>query len=125
MKTRSSAVLLAVCLSTSMFAAEAASAEGQSGRVVVVNGYRAEAAPAAVRPSILRMPVTALAGGSTVLPVDESYDHLFVAHTDENGNIVIVCTDDHKAAEVTSSSTDTVLRVRPRLNMQRMAAERE
>jgi hypothetical protein len=124
MKTRSSAVLLAVCLSTPMFAAEAASTEGQSGRVVVVNAPRAQVTQTAVRPSIMRAPV-ALAGASTVMPVDESYDHQFVARTDENGNIVIVCTDDHQAAEVTSSSTDTVLRVRPRANMQRMAAERE
>jgi hypothetical protein len=121
MKTRSSSVLLAVCLSTPLFAASAA--DSRPGRVVVVNAPATEVTTAA-RPSILRMPAVTLAGASTFLPVDESYDHLFVARTDENGNIVIVCTDDHKAAEVTSSS-DTVLRVRPRQNMQRMTAERE
>ena len=122
MKRRSSTVLLAVCLSTPLFAATAA--EPRSGEVIVVNGYTAPASQkTAVTPSILRMTVTSLAGSSTVRPVDESHDHLFVAQTDENGNIVIVCTDDHKAAEVTSS--ETILRVRPRANAQRMAAERE
>ena len=122
MKRRSSTVLLAVCLSTPLFAATAA--EPRSGEVIVVNGYRAEASQkASPAPSIMRMAVTQLAGSSTVMPVDESHDLLFVAQTDEYGNIVIICTDDRKAAEVTSS--ESILRVRPRANQQRMAAERE
>ena len=118
MKRRSSTVLLAVCLSTPLFAATAA--EPRAGRVIVINEYRPEAS---ATPSIMRKAVVQLAGSTTVMPVDESHDHLFVARTDENGNIVIVCTDDQKAAEVTSS--ETILRVRPRRDMQRMTAERE
>lgn len=120
MKMRNSAALLAVCLSAgSMLAAPAG--EPQAGRVVIE-----QKAAATARPSVMRMPVT-LAGSTNVAAVDESHDHLFVAQTDANGNIVIVCTDDHEAAaQISSDSVDTVLRLKPRMILKRAnTAERE
>jgi hypothetical protein len=127
MKNRSSAVLLIACLSATPLLAEAA-AERPAGRVMIVHEPSAPAAhTVAQRPSIMRMPI-AQASGSVVAPVDESFDHLFVAQTDANGNVVIVCTDDHEAAAAgvsSSSEIPTVLRLRPRLVMKNNSPERE
>ena len=138
MNTRSSAVLIAVCLSaTSLIAAPPADRVVRETALTVsvdangvlrqstVEEQRALASQAVAAPSIMRMPV-ALANGAVVAPVDESFDHLFVAQTDEAGNIIISCTDDHHAAAAISSANapvDTILRLKPR--MARLTAEME
>jgi len=135
---KSFAVLLAVCFSaTSLFAAQPANRQGgEETRITVsvdANGNLRQSTvqeqlaltPKTVVPTIMRMPV-AMSNGSVLAPVDESFDHLFVARTDADGNIVVVCTDDHEAmAEISSSSVDTVLRLKTKALVKRMNAERE
>jgi hypothetical protein len=137
MNVRSSAVLLAVCLSaTAVFAAPPAQREVSATKITVAvdaNGnFRQTTVQEQLvlattpRPSIMRMPVAAQSSRSNVVALDETHDHLLVARTDADGNIVIVCTDDHSvAADVTSSTVDTVLRLKTRELAKRMKAERE
>jgi hypothetical protein len=76
------------------------------------------------RPSILR--VQASAHGLSIT-LDESFDHVYSVRTDDEGNFLFNCTDDHheSAAFVAkTASIDTILRVKPQTQRARVA-ERE
>lgn len=76
------------------------------------------------RPSILRVLTSGTAIG---LALDESFDHLYLVHTDDEGNFVFNCTDDHQEAAAfvaRAAAIDTVLRIKPATQRVRIA-ERE
>lgn len=77
-----------------------------------------------VRPSILR--VQASAHGLSIA-LDESFDHVYTVRTDEDGDFVFNCTDDHSESAAFVAKTaaiDTILRIKPQLQRARIA-ERE
>ncbi|HYH05539.1 MAG TPA: hypothetical protein VEK11_00630 [Thermoanaerobaculia bacterium] len=76
------------------------------------------------RPSVMRVLTSGKAVG---LALDESFDHMYVVRTDDEGNFVFTCTDDHSEAAAFAAKTaavDTVLRIKPQTQRVRIA-ERE
>ena len=62
--------------------------------------------------------VTTHANGMVSIALDETTDHHFVATLNEDGELVLACTDDHVAATAISvgamsKSTDSIMRIRP------------
>ncbi|HEX2060623.1 MAG TPA: hypothetical protein VHK90_07770 [Thermoanaerobaculia bacterium] len=78
------------------------------------------------RPARLLIPQVTSQGISITL--DESFDHMYVVRTDDDGNFVFTCTDDHSAASAFVAKTaaiETILRIKPAQPMRARIAERE
>ena len=127
MKTRSSAVLVALCLSaTSMIAAPQARQDAAQVAVDPNGSLRQPTAAeqqdlaakaAAARParSFVRLAPKAHANGMVSIALDDSFDHAYVVRTNEDGSLVFACTthDDASHFVAETASIDTIMRVKP------------
>ena len=129
---RRSLLVLALCLFAFPLLAQVQEKQPDGMQVAVdENGQLRQPTPAEmqalapkVRPSIMRVTTSAQGIGITL---DESFDHLYVVRTDEDGNLVFNCTDDHSEASAfvaKSAAIDTILRIQPQTQRVRIA-ERE
>lgn len=61
--------------------------------------------------------VTTHANGTVSIALDETSDHHFVATTNEDGELVFTCTDDHVAVTAlkagAAKTTESIMRIRP------------
>ena len=131
MKTRFYAVLLALCLvAGSMFAQSNAGMragvdeKGQLRQPTAEELQQLEAFSKqfATHPVTIKVDAT----GRMSITLDESFDHAYIAMTDETGAIVFSCLDsapEANALVAKSSGADTILRIRPM--EKRTKAERE
>jgi hypothetical protein len=138
MSNRSLSVLAALCLTAgSMMAAPPQKQQSGDGIVAAVDSNGNLRQPTAEemrqaelqfhfpsRPSVMR--ITSHATGKSSMALDESFDHYYMARTDEDGTLVFTCTDDTQEAlrfVATTASVDTIMRIHR--TDKRQGAERE
>jgi hypothetical protein len=138
MKKRSFAVI-ALCLSVAFgAAAEKPGSSADAGQQVAVdeNGQLrqptvaeqqllASTTPRFTKPLVLKT----YSNGMMSITLDERYDHTYVGHVNEAGELVFTCTDNHEAvatlmAQPADRAVDTILRLKPTRAMAGVA-ERE
>lgn len=104
-------------------------AVGENGQLRQPTAAEMQAlAPATNARPTLERAVKIHAYGITIA-LDASFDHTYVVRTDEEGNFVFHCTDDHDEAAAfvaRSAAIDTMLRIKPAERVQHTRlAERE
>jgi len=124
MKQRSVAVLAALCLSAgTLMAADgqqvAVDEKGQLRQPTVQEQQSLQASPSR-KPLVVKT----TANGSISIALDDQFDHMFVAHLNEDGQLVYSCTDDHGAAAALVAQPNTIMRLRNNTGAKRVA-ERE
>lgn len=112
MKQRSVAVLAALCLSagTLMAADGQQVAVDEKGQLRQPTAKEVQSLTAAPARKQLVAKVTAT--GAVSIALDDRFDHMYVAHVNEAGELVFTCTDDHTAATNLVAQPNTIMRIR-------------